>query len=912
MTPAVVLILQGLLQGLVLAFVVIPGSAVFLAAFGAERLPYVYLMVALAGACASLLLTRWQQRIDIFRLAVASSLLMAAMFVVCWTQSIRGFDIAAAAMMVAFSVQLQLGFVFIGTQAGRVFDVQKIKAVFPRIVAGFVGGFMLGGLVAGLIGEQLSKPVTLWLFAAVALVLKAGLMLRLSKRAPPPPAPTAEHSGKPERAGLSALLANPLVRAVFLYQVLSSMGTQLLEYLLFDRAASHFSGAGELTRFMGGYTFALNLTDLLVLLLLGSFMMSRFGLRFGLTANPAIVSALVACAVVVAITAGTQSLMFFALIAIARISDLTMADLATRTSVNASFKAMPAHLRVAAQVNVEGAGVPLAIGITALLILAVNAISTDPLIVVLLVTLLICIAWMVSARYVFNQYGSAVVAAARQRSLDSDIDVMHETSTREAIYLWFMSGNEQDIKTAALVTRGESDTVVNKLRNLAANHDDPEVGLSLLPELAESNGAQAATVIEHALASKTKHLQVAAMEQLREPSVFKHCPEVARLHMPALAHSADKQVAGMALGFCLAKGYSVDESLRNVVKLSRSADPECRLRAAWAFHVIGSTGRERSYLSLLEDSDVAVRTAATTAVAAFCITEKVALLRSDMQTHTRRVLLRALRYSSEPEVVAVASQQLISNQAPMSELIRLLVAADWQVPVSAFDDVDAVLQRRVDTIDRASKLISSCAVMVSDKVKPPAGITAWLAGMVQERNLAAYELLDLLSLYYDRRHLQRLRWILSGQLAGDRAMAGESLDMVLLKRHRPWVTHALQQAICDNADRPVESTPLPVPLMQVSGGSRDVERLPVRQDFPGERNLDRPVAVLETFINDSHWVRHRDWLHACALLSLKQLKPSLQPAGFTSAGPASRQLIQAWQAETKRSAAPMTQPDLSL
>ena len=60
--------------------------------------------------------------------------------------------------------------------------------------------------------------------------------------------------------------------------------------------------------------------------------------------------------------------------AVARITDITTTDAAGRTSINATFKALPARQRLAAQVGVEAAGVPIALGLTALLILGLNAL----------------------------------------------------------------------------------------------------------------------------------------------------------------------------------------------------------------------------------------------------------------------------------------------------------------------------------------------------------------------------------------------------------------------------------------------------------------------------------------------------------------------------------------------------------
>ena len=86
--------------------------------------------------------------------------------------------------------------------------------------------------------------------------------------------------GRCSRASCALLLA---------YQVLSAMGSQVVDFLFFDRAAARYSG-DDLTRFLAAYTAVLNLVDILFLAVLAGPLMRRFGLRLGLVLNPAVVA----------------------------------------------------------------------------------------------------------------------------------------------------------------------------------------------------------------------------------------------------------------------------------------------------------------------------------------------------------------------------------------------------------------------------------------------------------------------------------------------------------------------------------------------------------------------------------------------------------------------------------------------
>ena len=64
-------------------------------------------------------------------------------------------------LLVLFPILIQLGFVFIGGQAGRILDIAGIKASFGRIMTGFPVGAVVGGLLAGpLVDLDSARPRT--------------------------------------------------------------------------------------------------------------------------------------------------------------------------------------------------------------------------------------------------------------------------------------------------------------------------------------------------------------------------------------------------------------------------------------------------------------------------------------------------------------------------------------------------------------------------------------------------------------------------------------------------------------------------------------------------------------------------------------------------------------------------------
>ena len=136
------LIAQALAFGVMLALVVVPANAIFLDAYGAKWLPATYIGIAVFGTAASAFIARAARRTRLVRVATVSLSAIAVLYAASWLILLGGGVWVSAALLVLFPIALQMGFVFIGGQAGRLLDVRQMKERFPRVVGGFSVGFL--------------------------------------------------------------------------------------------------------------------------------------------------------------------------------------------------------------------------------------------------------------------------------------------------------------------------------------------------------------------------------------------------------------------------------------------------------------------------------------------------------------------------------------------------------------------------------------------------------------------------------------------------------------------------------------------------------------------------------------------------------------------------------------------------
>jgi hypothetical protein len=471
---------QALAFGVTLALLIVPANALFLDAYGSRWLPATYVAIAVFGSAASVVIARAARRTRLVRVATPSLGALAALYAASWLVLVTGGVWVSAVLLVLFPIALQVGFVLIGGQAGRLLDVRQMKELFPRVVSGFAVGFLLGGVLGIPLLALLGSTEHLLVATTAAQLAFLGLLLGTERRFPEVRAATAEDATALARPPLRSLFASGLALLLLLYQLLSAMGSQVVDFLLFDRAAAQYNGA-DLTRFLSAYTALLNLADILFLALLAGPLMRRFGLRLGLVLNPAVVAAVLTVMAVVAAGPGAATFGLFVLAGVLRIADIATTDGTTRTSINAAYQVVPLEERLAVQAVVEGVGVPVAIGVTGALLLALNVLDLGTGAVIAF-GLVLGVIWAAVALGVYRSYTRALADEMRSRSLAaSGFDV---AADEVAVHTLLRSQDVRDVRLGLDLLAGvASPASAVALRDVAENAD-PELRVRALARLA--------------------------------------------------------------------------------------------------------------------------------------------------------------------------------------------------------------------------------------------------------------------------------------------------------------------------------------------------------------------------------------------------------------------------------------------
>ena len=481
---------QAGLLGLSVTFLIVPASALFLDRYGAAELPFVYLAVAVLGVVVSRVIRALQARLPLAAVAAWCIGTFVALVAASWVLLRFGHqDWVSAVLVGLFPLAIPVGFVLIGTQAGRLLDVRAMKQSFARIVAGFSFGFVVGGLATTVLIGPLGGPIDLLLVDAVVGAAYLWLAIATGRRFPaelgrrPPPEPPrrtpspAEGPARP-RQGLFVM--------IFGYQLLAAAVTQLLDFVVWERAAFHFPDPSDLARFQGLFGTVINIAALAFVFLVAGRLLVRYGERGGLSANPLGLVVLLVAGTVVGVTGGAGSTAFFVVICAQQVAHIALIDGMTRAAINTAYQALDPPTRLHAQTVVEAAGVPLAVGFVGALLLVFRFLDLGVRVVVA-VTLVLTIAWLVVALLAYRRYRAGVLALVTARPWEP-LDLLD--SDDEVVKGLLASADPRDVTVGLSAVNGRRQLLAEEVAGLMASAD-PYVRLAAVCELIEAGGESA-------------------------------------------------------------------------------------------------------------------------------------------------------------------------------------------------------------------------------------------------------------------------------------------------------------------------------------------------------------------------------------------------------------------------------------
>ncbi len=539
------LLVHSLFNGICTAFFFSAAYALFLAHYDAGDLPWTYIASALAGYAVVAVFSRMERRLS-FRRLLLSQLYCVLVFIVGFWAAGRLIDARwpIFLMFVSLGPLLTLLELEYWGIAVRLFDLRQGKRLFNLVNSGGVVSSIFGFLLVPLmVGSGLIVELEdLLLFAAVGVGSSIIVVREIGRNYADRLEQTAIGDQERPASSLRTLLRDRYFALTAVLMVVFTAAFYLVDLSFLSAVETYYQDQDVgVAAFVGWFYFVIKILELMVRTLLSGRLVSRYGVRFGLTALPA---ALLAVGVLALATGGLDASggAFFALAALIKLLWLVLRKALFDGSFKVLYQPLPDTEKFAFQAQLEGTvspAVTLAVGV-GLLLASGAGFSALGLIWAMLP---LWVVWIVAAGLLHRAYRDRLLEALAREvekgGSESPADVVRgRLSTAAPEEFDYLAGVLEHLDATAvapalveIVERGSSELRLPVLQRIERHRD--------------FDARPAAELCATASDPEVRAAAAAALRSLRQ--VAGGSPRIAvwlRSREPG-----DRELAALALGF---------------------------------------------------------------------------------------------------------------------------------------------------------------------------------------------------------------------------------------------------------------------------------------------------------------------------------------------------------------------------
>jgi len=573
----------------------------FVDTFGATRLPYAYLLVAVAAVPVLILYSRLARRFSQHTLIVAFCVLQTSGLVFFyWLYSFESSWVAMA-FYVWTNVAFGVGVTQFWSYANQVFDARQARRLFALIGAGGLLGAIPGGQIASLAGRFGGTRWALIAAAFLTLVI-IGVIHWIEKRRP-----TLDHRSSQQislarieaaRGGFQILRGSKLLVLIAVLVFFSVLVNQMVDIQFGWVVERETTGLDERTRVFGNFFTLVGVFGFLFQILFTQRIHRALGVAVGMRILPFSV-AIASLPLILSFGADLIAPIWVAWV-------LKLAENSFRHSVEQStrellFMPVAAAIRLQAKTFIDIFVQRCAKGFAAVMLLPISVGLVSPRHLSWSI-LAVAIIWLWTTTLVRREYVGAFRSGLKTGGSQpsSSIDT-HDATTLTMLVESLGSSDPRQVRHALELL--EVDGRGRLVPPIMLHHEDPEIRRTTLRILASAGRTDAVDRIERAIGDDDPQVRTSAIQAL---AVLRR--EDAADIMADRLRDADPRIRSAAIA-SLSRGP--DDSLReraSVAMQEMLADsaPETRIEAAKALAEIPEPEGSGSLVQLLYDRKLEV------------------------------------------------------------------------------------------------------------------------------------------------------------------------------------------------------------------------------------------------------------------------------------------------------------------
>ena len=268
-------------------------NSLFLVTFGVEKLPYVFVLVALFSALVASFYSRYSRKVRLNVLILSTLLISIACLLVFWLLIHFGYQ--GDWFLYAFYIWVAIFGVITGAQfwllANHIFNAREAKRLFGFIGAGAISGGIFGGYLTNYLAPRL-KTENLIFFCIGFLLICIFLLWLVCKKSVH--YPYDERPSRLRKTKFPEVTDNPvklIMNSPHLAYLAGIIGVgvvvaNLVDYQFSDIASKVYTETDELTAFFGFWMSTLNIVSLAIQLFLTGRIIKHSGVATSLFFMP--------------------------------------------------------------------------------------------------------------------------------------------------------------------------------------------------------------------------------------------------------------------------------------------------------------------------------------------------------------------------------------------------------------------------------------------------------------------------------------------------------------------------------------------------------------------------------------------------------------------------------------------------
>jgi len=404
-TPIALLMGFSFFMGAAIAFFYTAATTLLLAGFETKILPWVYILSGVVGYIIWFFSSRLEKKYSFSSLMKIYTGFLT-ITVLLFAIALRVYNTPWIAFMMFIWIRIFLfilAVVFWGVSA-RLFNLRQGKRLFGLISSGEVLSNIIGFLSIPIL-MQFIVTSTLVIIAFVSLVCCFIFLLLLLKRFQDKfqssvvvrPEDELRESKKPN------VYKNKYFQLLFVMAALPMFSIYFVDYIFLDQTKAQFSDKQVLASFLGLFLGFVAIAEFIVKTFLSGRLISKYGLKLGLTALPV----MMLFSTFLASLSGTfygESGMFFSFVLMTKLFERAVRSSLNDPSYQILYQPMPPDQRLYYQSRIEG--VPKALGNTlaGLVLLALTSISFVNLVYFNYLFLILLLFWIKTSLEQFKTY----------------------------------------------------------------------------------------------------------------------------------------------------------------------------------------------------------------------------------------------------------------------------------------------------------------------------------------------------------------------------------------------------------------------------------------------------------------------------------------------------------------------------